>query len=282
MTPEYILRASLCRAPSCAGPYELRDTPLNEWPAKARESWQHSARQYIENMMYCAEYGEPGYSNPRKMILFSNWNLFPRQACDLLESAGYELEWEDEWSTCDGCNKAFRTSADSYSWQPSMMYDNGGYYCADCLGDDDEILSDYIDNPRRAVNLEGLDLRKFGYVEIECGFSAGWSTCSDNPEKIMADCHARGYRNVLFQISDQSQFECGFCVWHKPCADCNDSGWRYATRDDSRRAIECCDTCERFGNDEAAAGFICSTTYPCIVSHAPRCECGAEYDDSCL
>lgn len=288
MTPQYILRASLCRAPSCAGPHELRDTPLNEWPAPALAAWRHSAGNYIENLDYSHEYAEPGYTNPRKSILFSNWNLFPRKVCDLLESAGYSLEWEDEWTRCDQCGKALRTSPDSYQWQPSFVADESGYCCVDCLGGDDEFLSDYLDNHKRAVNITGLDLAKFGYHEIQCGFSVGWSTCSDNPEQIMESVRARGYRNVLFQISDQSQFECGFCVWYKPCPDCKDSGWVCATRDDGRRAIERCDTCERFDSDESAvpvavaAGFECLPEYPCIVSKMAQCECGAAWDDVCV
>ncbi len=123
MTPEYIMRKSLCREPHCAS-----------------GDWKSMAKNHIENLEYCREYIEPGYDNPKKAILLSNWNYFPSDLCDILERYGYDIEWQDEWTRCDGCNKAMRTSSDSYDWQPSYIQNNetGECFCIECLSEDDD------------------------------------------------------------------------------------------------------------------------------------------------
>lgn len=211
MTPQYVLRKSLCRPPFCAGPQQYHDKPLADWPAPAVETWRQTAENYIENMDYATEYGEPGYDNPKRGILFSDWNYFPKGVGDLLEKQGFAIEWEDEWCRCDGCQKALRCSPDSYSWQKSYIESDCNRYCFDCMDADD--IAEYIDNPHRAVP-GGVDLLKLGFVEIECGFESGWHPGqNDNPEKITADLKGAGYSDIIFQISESSQFYIGFCVW---------------------------------------------------------------------
>jgi hypothetical protein len=124
MTPEYILRKSLCRA---------------TW----NESYTLESRlSEIENMGYAAEYAERGYSNPSKGILFANWNYFSNDVFRLLESYGFECEWSDEWSTCSDCGKAFRTSPDSYGWQPSYFWASDcEMVCVDCLNVEEYLLN---------------------------------------------------------------------------------------------------------------------------------------------
>ena len=94
------------------------------------------------------EYAEPGYSAPEKpgsLILFGNWNHCAhfrtgKHYADLavLLRRGHAMEWEDEWSTCNDCGKAFRTQSDSYGWKPSYWrwVDKDGDYakeiCAAC------------------------------------------------------------------------------------------------------------------------------------------------------
>ena len=68
MTPEYILRKSLCR------------------PAFGRDCTPETRLSAIEDMGFAFEYAEPGYTNPAKGILFADWNLFPKNLDSLLES----------------------------------------------------------------------------------------------------------------------------------------------------------------------------------------------------
>ena len=82
MTPEYILRKSLCREPHCA----------------SEKNWQTIAISEIENMQYAPAYAERGYSNPKRCILFADWNYFSSKVCSILEAYGYACEWSDEWT----------------------------------------------------------------------------------------------------------------------------------------------------------------------------------------
>lgn len=271
MTPEYILRASLCRAPLCAGPDELGETPLADWPQEAHQAWQTQARHYIDNLDWAEAYAiGQGLDQPRKGILFSNWNLFPRGVCDILKKYGYSCDWEDQFAKCDGCYKALQTAPDSYSWQPSYISTDDGYLCLECLTTDD-IDNAYQNQPDRAVNSNGIDLTKHGYVEIQCGFESGWYPGqNDNPREIYDSLKDR-YQGIVFQISGVGQFDIGFCVWHKTCADCGGKQYRDATRSDGRCAVERCDTCNEDMSDEDCVklalkeGIVAVADYPAFV-----------------
>ena len=199
MTPEYILRKSLCR-PAFCGDY-TPETRLSE----------------IENIGFASEYAEPGYTNPAKGILFANWNLLPREVDSLLESYGYEIHWDDEWTICDGCGRAIRTSPDCYSWSPSYTEQDGGITCTDCLvGDAGSYLESLENNPRTALSIQAIDPGEYGYVLIsdkfENGFHAGMT---DDPGKIFAELERR-YARILFKIDERSQFYIRFSVWNRP------------------------------------------------------------------
>ena len=199
MTPEYIMRKSLCREPFCAS-----------------GNWQSMAKSYIENLVYCTEYAEPGYDNPKKAILFCNWNYFPIMLADILEKYGYAIEWEDEWTRCNGCYKALRTSPDSHSWQPSYIEntETGECFCRDCVTDDD--IACLEDNPTHTINLDGIDLTQHGYRELQCDYIAGLREGSnDDPKQIYNALYNKGHSRLLFQVSNVDQFDISFCVWEK-------------------------------------------------------------------
>ena len=86
-------------------------------------------------MNWSAEYAESGYGAPEKGILFADWNVFPRGVDTILERAGYDLQWSDEWGTCEDCGKAVRTSPDGWDWHPyyaEAEIENGSFICLDC------------------------------------------------------------------------------------------------------------------------------------------------------
>ena len=111
------------------------------------------AQSRIDNMGYSHDYAEPGYSvtNPDKGIVFSNWNDITKYDSDtkqhtLLDSAmsrlgdtltkaGFDIEWEDEWTTCSDCGKAVRTQPDSHFWTPAYTtayIADGELICNEC------------------------------------------------------------------------------------------------------------------------------------------------------
>jgi len=197
MTPEYILRKSLNLKPHCS-----------ELPAEQRA-------HYIENTGYSAEYAEPGYDTPKRGILFNNWNFFPSRVTDLLEKYGFAIEWEDEWSTCQDCGKAVRTSPDSYGWQPSYFILNEcELFCRDCAPMD-EYLESLEDNPRRALN-DHINPANYGYIKLEGEFENGFHPGqNDNPKDIYARLHAQGHKRLLFNIDSVGQFDMQFSIWKK-------------------------------------------------------------------
>jgi len=65
---------------------------------------------------WCGSYGEPGYTDPEKGIIFCNWNGVDSLTQTYLKEAGFELEWSDEWMVDYNHDKAYRTQPDSYSW----------------------------------------------------------------------------------------------------------------------------------------------------------------------
>lgn len=139
MTLEYILKAALNskRAPRCFSAHVVGEGYANVGKDPATRAdylkqLRRAVKNEIDNLGYATEYAERGYVNPKKGILFANWNVFPKDFDRLLERAGYAVEWSDEWTTCEECNSAFRTSANSYDWEPS----GDGETCNDCKLDE--------------------------------------------------------------------------------------------------------------------------------------------------
>lgn len=144
MTPRYILRASLCRRAACYSAWVQGEGYVNKGDGTvARHSledymrqWHHDANNEIDNMLFAEGYA--GYlpeNQPKRCVLFANWNLFPDKVIDLLERQGYAIEWSDEWSICDSCNMAVRTEPDSFCYRAEYQFveSDGAMLCLDCL-----------------------------------------------------------------------------------------------------------------------------------------------------
>ena len=189
----------------------------------------------IESIVECAEkrsgqqfqfvydYAEPGYSAERGIVL-GNWNpkcgfSVPKeeQRRDavsklgrVLESLGFELEWEDEWTTCCDCGKAVRTSGDCYSWTPHYVWTNDcEIVCLDCL-DTADYLTSIEDDPNKACP-PGQNPEEHGYTKFNGDFETGWHPGqNDKPADILKRMHALSMSGVVFKIAEQSQF---YTVW---------------------------------------------------------------------
>jgi hypothetical protein len=196
MTPQFILRADICREPHC-GPY-TREARVNE----------------IENMQWASDCinsdaGEKG-------VLIANWNYFSREAGRLLEQYGYELLWSDTTSTCDECGIAIETQPGFYGDTPSYVIGDCEIICANCLKDNPEsYLESLEDDPNRALNVRGVKLAEHGYIKLEDGFESGFHPGqTDNPRKIY-DRLKDKYRHIVFAVDSAGQFSIEFSVWHK-------------------------------------------------------------------
>jgi len=94
------------------------------------------------------------------------WDDKARRIGDILERAGYSLEWSDQGHTCGGCNRWIQTCPDSFSYRPDYQLTDGDIYCGDCcrenLTADLEQFFDRADGPtplHQCEFAENLDLR---------------------------------------------------------------------------------------------------------------------------
>lgn len=172
-----------------------------------------------QELGYCDSYGEPGYTDPEKSILFCNWNNVSNRISDYLEQAGFEIEWSDEWIIDYNNGKAYRTSPDSYDWQSQIRIDEYG----DLLTPDSDIDEwiDYaaIDDYAQPVNAlpDFIDMTKVeGWEKLNKeSFVSGWHPGqNDNPQTIAKKVFSEGgYIYLIFQITNVSQFDMCFDLW---------------------------------------------------------------------
>jgi hypothetical protein len=205
MTYEYILRHDIDTPHSSTASIETR-------------------LSYIDWIEFASEFAEPGYSANKRGILFANWNECSRRVFVMLETYGYTLEWEDEWTTCEGCGNAFRTSGDSYGWTMYGSIDDDGCYCGDCIKNvPDGYLARLEDDATRAITIAGIDPAEHGYTKHNGTYEAGLYPGQDaQPAKILEALHAAGHTGVVFAIEGVGQFDVDFTVWIREVAAQND------------------------------------------------------------
>lgn len=216
LSAQFIMRASLAR--------HIRDiTRLDDsWNTS---NWQKPDYQKrfgeseVDNLNWYQDYAEPGYSMSHgdRGILTANWNYFHRGITDLLERAGFECEWPDEWTDCQSCNKLVRTQGDSYTWQPYWVWHHGcEVVCLDCV-DWPDYLESIEDDPNKAC-VRKCNPADHRYTlisesrEFENGLHPGQN---DDPKKILAKLQEQSKEHIIFRISESSQFYITFEVWQK-------------------------------------------------------------------
>lgn len=188
--------------------------------------------------------------DPGKGILTANWNHFPRQAAsdshrtaegkaaqefnwsrnpkggarfqDILERMGYKLEWSDQTSRCDHCYGAVLEGPDYYGDSAhAAVLGDCSLVCESCIRKDftEEYLEGLENKSKSAVNIQGIDPAKNGYVKVEGDFENGFHPGqTDNPKDICKRLEAQGYSRLLFVIDSAGQFDISFSVW------CHSSG----------------------------------------------------------
>lgn len=189
-------------------------------------------------------YAEPGYHPSDTLVVLGNWNpkrwprdggapltkaetIGPRLADALDKLDGVDIQWLDEWHSCNGCYRAVRTEPNSYSWQPAYAWMDGcEIYCHDCLKADIATSlenGDYINNPRMAITwLSDAELEQAGWTQWEPAdphtYESGWHPGqTDDPEKVLEAIRRETAADVVFRIHENSQFY---------------TRWRAYTRDD--------------------------------------------------
>ncbi len=181
------------------------------------------------NLYFCVaeKMGEPGYDQPEKEVILTNWNNVPDHIEKGLELRGFDIQWEDEWvvvhNESTGYSEAYRSSPDAYSWTPSYALTDGG----ELLGlneaqENPELYFDLLTNdPDRALTFRGISPEEHGWVqydpadddvqEYERGFHLGMD---DSPADVLKKAQEKyPDHEFIFQVSEQSQFYTRFILW---------------------------------------------------------------------
>ena len=113
-------------------------------------------------------------------------------------------------------------------YEDNCAYDLSYYGSPNFISTDDEIIGkrridkewitfedleeDFINNSDRAFpNWYNLPE---SWQECSCDYASGWYGRNDRPEEILEKMNEKGY-DVVFKISYQHMFECGYCVYFK-------------------------------------------------------------------
>lgn len=160
-------------------------------------------------------YKETGYELPKDISdkrYFAEW----------LDYLTHEMwGFADEYSVCDCCNKAFKTSPDSYSWVADYWIDDGAIICGDCVRENEDYSKEYLEslenNPKVANTILSDDeIEEAGYKKIISDCECGWYGRNDNPKKILEGViHNNTDGRYLFSISGCGQFFTNFDMWEK-------------------------------------------------------------------
>ena len=190
------------------------------------------AEEHGMHLEWCESYAEyEGCDQPECGVVFGDWNNktrwdeetrthvtvdnAPSRIFAILEHMGYACEWHDEWSRCDECGKAVRTSPDCHCWLPQYkIFNDCGIVCKECiLNDVEEYAETLEDNPESADTLD-INWNEYGYTrldeEYETGFHPGQD---DDPNTVAEILRAAGVSRYLFEISGSGQFDITWVVW---------------------------------------------------------------------
>ena len=211
---------------------------IDRRPVRSREKtlFAIAEKQGYDIQWYCGCV-EPDYED--KPVVVGNWNsgteynretsqsrivndTMPRLA-KLFEKLGYSVEWEDEWTSCEDCGKAFRVSPNCYSWCMYGWILDGCCYCGDCIKRNPSDYLEYLSGNHRAADTMGIDLTANGYhLEME-NLESNFLGHEDSPEKIAKGLRERGITDFIFAIDWKGRFATGFSLWIKKSESSNDS-----------------------------------------------------------
>lgn len=178
------------------------------------------------------DYAEPGYSlgEGRSTILFGDWNGVDHRVRDILERR-YELEWSDEWQTCDHCQGAVRTSPTSYDWQQHFVILSHDVVCLKCLSKELSWQVEYLEYIKNAAKscslltddqMVNLGWSLYNQDSFQTGFHTGMN---DDPAKILREVREKHPNyDFVFGSLDKSQFYVEYKLWWIPvvCDECGE------------------------------------------------------------
>jgi hypothetical protein len=176
--------------------------------------------EYVE--IYTNGYAEPGYKDPESgVIVIGNWNpardrfgeliselpVFLRKAFERLDC---DIQWDDQWSACYGCNKLVRIHPDCYTWKISAAVVNEcEFYCHECIKDDPEqYVEEHLNNPKKCLTIS-VDLEALGFTRMDFDGEWHFGGHDKTPTEV-----AKGISGDFVFVQDSAhQFGMDYSVW---------------------------------------------------------------------
>jgi hypothetical protein len=179
----------------------------------------------------CVGYAESGYDSKSNVIAFGNWNDAidyvnqERKVLDdsmsklskRLEELKIEMEWSDEWTTCDKCGKAVRTNGDSHGWQRAYDTIENEMVCHECITKNKASIKNYLqylENKHTKAVTINVNPEDHGYNKVDREFENGWyGGQDDDPESIANALREQNITRFVFSIDSVGQFDLHFTVY---------------------------------------------------------------------
>jgi len=162
---------------------------------------------------WCEHYGEPGYKDPEKEILFANWNFVDNELVDEIEKSGYSVEWSDEWIQSEE-GLAFRTQADSYGWLPSYYVCDGTVYSIE--GNEEDYIEKVLLNNYDHAAPDWLDLTKYGFEKVTDSNVGWYEECKNISPKELVDKYVSEDEDFVFKIEENGPWCVKYTLWSRP------------------------------------------------------------------
>ena len=162
---------------------------------------------------WCEHYGEPGYEDPEKEILFANWNMVENPITEKITENGYEIEWNDEWVQSEE-GLAFRCVANDYGWTPSYYIKGGAIYSIK-ENEEDYINDILLNNPEKAAP-SWFDLSKYGFSKVEESDSGWYEYCKNKPPQEIVEEKVDETEDFVFKIDAMGPWCTEFSLWTRP------------------------------------------------------------------
>ena len=180
---------------------DFKDMELDEVAVKLEEL------DVVSTM--CHEYGEPGYNNPKKEILFGDWNYVDNDVVEALEDDGYALEWDDEWGISVD-NTAFRVVSSEIGWMPSFFVFEGELYPIKDY--EEKYVEEVLKNNYKTAGPDWLDLSKYGFVKSTESNSGYYDSCENKSPESMAK-NIPEDEDYVFKISNLEPWCMEYELW---------------------------------------------------------------------
>lgn len=171
---------------------------------------------------WCRSYGEPGYRDPAKWVVFANWNKVSQRTQQYLEEAGCILEWSDEWMIDYETSKAYRTDGNGYNWVCSVAWDDENFRWLTPDSDLDDWIwlvrhtKDKASKKAIPTWVTEAMLLNAGFThdatEYEAGLHPGQNA---DPRRIAEGLLTDEVSEVVFRIDSVGMFDVGFSAYYR-------------------------------------------------------------------